>query len=47
MFLKNEAAILELALINYAMNFVARKTGFTPVTTPDIARVNVLEACGF
>jgi len=45
--LKNEAAILELALINYAFNFVAKKQGFTPVTTPDFARVHVLEACGF
>ena len=36
-FFKNEAAILELALCNWAMNFVARK-GFTPVTTPDLAR---------
>lgn len=46
-FLKNEAAILELALINYAMNKVAKKPGFIPVTTPDLARANVLEACGF
>ena len=46
-FMKNEAAILELALINYAVNFVAKKPGFTPVTTPDFARVNVVEACGF
>ena len=46
-FLKNEAALLELALINYAMNFVSKRSGFTPVTTPDFARVNVVEACGF
>ncbi len=46
-FMKNEAALLELALINYALNLVAKKPGFTPVTTPDFARVNVLEACGF
>lgn len=45
-FLKNEAAILELALINWAFNHVAKK-GFTPITTPDIARTNVVEACGF
>jgi len=36
-FFKNEAAILELALCNWALNFVAKK-GFTPVTTPDLAR---------
>eukprot|EP00347_Sterkiella_histriomuscorum_P002811 403366713 len=45
-FLKNEAAILELALINYAINKVGKK-GFTPVTTPDFARAHVVEACGF
>ena len=36
-FLKNEAAILELALCNWAMNLVAKK-GYTAVSTPDIAR---------
>lgn len=45
-FLKNEAAQLELALSNWALNFVARK-GYTPITTPDIARQQVVEACGF
>lgn len=46
-FMKNEAAILELALVNYALNFVAKKPGFVPVTTPDFARTQVVEACGF
>lgn len=46
MFLKNEAALLELALVNWAMSFVTKK-GFTPMTTPDLARTNVVEACGF
>ena len=45
-FLKNEAAQLELALCNWAFNSVAKK-GYTPVTTPDIARQSVVEACGF
>lgn len=45
-FMKNEAAILELALCNWALSKVAKK-GFTPVTTPDLARQNVVEACGF
>jgi len=45
-FLKNEAAILELALINWAFNLVAKK-GFTPISTPDLARTQVVEACGF
>lgn len=45
-FLKNEAAILELALINYAMHKVMKR-GYTPITTPDIVRQQVVEACGF
>lgn len=45
-FLKNEAALLELALINWATNLVAKK-GFTPMTTPDLARTHIVEACGF
>ena len=45
-FLKNEAAILELALINWAMNVVTKK-GFIPITTPDIARTPIVESCGF
>jgi seryl-tRNA synthetase len=34
---KNEAALLELAICNWALNLVARK-GFTVLTPPDIAR---------
>ena len=45
-FLKNEAALLEMGLCNYAMS-KALKKGFTPLTTPDIARQQVVEACGF
>jgi seryl-tRNA synthetase len=45
-FLKNEAVLLELALIQYTMQkLVAR--GFIPVITPDLARVEVLEGIGF
>jgi seryl-tRNA synthetase len=45
-FLKNEAALLEIALVQYAMQkLVAR--GYTPVITPDLARVDVLEGIGF
>jgi seryl-tRNA synthetase len=36
-FMKNEIALLELALVNWTMNFLAMK-GFTPLLTPDIAR---------
>jgi seryl-tRNA synthetase len=45
-FLKNEAVLLELALIQYAMTTLIRE-GYTPVITPDLARVEVLEGIGF
>jgi seryl-tRNA synthetase len=45
-FLKNEAVLLELALIQYAMNALIRE-GYTPVITPDLARAEVLEGIGF
>jgi seryl-tRNA synthetase len=45
-FLKNEGALLELALVNYAMQTLVKR-GYTPVITPDLARVEVLEGIGF
>lgn len=45
-YLKNEGALLELALINYALS-VAMKYGFTPVVTPDVVRSDVARRCGF
>ena len=45
-FLKNEAALLELALTNYAMS-IAFKHGFTPVTAPDVVRSDIALRCGF
>lgn len=45
-YLKNEAVLLELALIQYAMNKLL-KEGFTPIITPDLARAEVLEGVGF
>lgn len=45
-FFKNEAALLELALVNWAFNYVSKR-GFTPMTTPDLANSLVVEACGF
>jgi seryl-tRNA synthetase len=45
-FLKNEAVLLELALIHYAMDTLL-KYGYTPIITPDLARVDVLEGIGF
>ncbi|MFO0844808.1 MAG: serine--tRNA ligase [Gemmataceae bacterium] len=45
-FLKNEAVLLELAMVQYAMQTLIAR-GFTPVITPDLARVEVLEGIGF
>ena len=45
-FLKNEAALLELALVQYAMKTLVEE-GYTPIITPDVARVEVLEGIGF
>ena len=45
-FLKNEAALLELALQQYAMERLVRE-GFTPMVTPDLARGDVLKGIGF
>lgn len=45
-FLKNEGALLELALVQFAMQKLVSK-GFTPIITPDLARVEVLEGIGF
>jgi seryl-tRNA synthetase len=45
-FLKNEGVLLELALVQYAMTTLL-KEGFTPIITPDMARVDVLEGIGF
>ncbi|KAI8471369.1 MAG: hypothetical protein J3K34DRAFT_417403, partial [Monoraphidium minutum] len=45
-YLKNAAALLELALVNYAMTKVTAR-GFTPMMTPDLVKASVLEKCGF
>lgn len=45
-FLKNEAVLLELALIQYAVSKL-RNAGFTLHTTPDLARMDVLEGTGY
>jgi seryl-tRNA synthetase len=45
-FLKNEAAQLELALQQYAVERLVRE-GFTPMITPDLARGDVLKGIGF
>lgn len=45
-FLKNEAALLEMALTSYSMS-IAMKHGFVPVTTPDVVRSDIAVRCGF
>src|SRR5205823_3203745 len=45
-FLKNEAVLLEMALVQYAMQKLVAE-GFTLHTTPDPARDDVLEGIGF
>lgn len=45
-YLRGAAAMLELALVNWALQCAMAK-GFTPITTPDLVRESVLEKCGF
>ena len=45
-FLKNEAVLLELGLIRYALD-LAIKHGFTPMATPELARDDIIAASGF
>ena len=45
-FLKNDAVLLELALVRYALDVLTGE-GFTPMTTPDLARNDVLEGTGY
>ncbi|KAG6866051.1 hypothetical protein C0991_009148 [Blastosporella zonata] len=45
-YLLNEAALLEIALTNYAMS-LALKRGFTPIITPDVVRSDIANRCGF
>ncbi len=45
-YLKNELALLEFALIRYALDIVGQH-GFIPCTTPDLAKREVLEGLGF
>ena len=45
-FLKNDAVLLELALQRYAVEMLARE-GFTPMSTPDLARNDVLAGTGY
>jgi seryl-tRNA synthetase len=45
-FLKNDAVLLELALQQFAVQFLVRR-GFVPMTTPDLALDSVVRGIGF
>ena len=45
-YLKRQAALMELALVNYAMGVIT-KHGYVPHLTPDLARPDILDAIGF
>lgn len=45
-YLKNQAVLLEMALVNWAVSEVSKK-GFTPISPPEIVRSSVVEKCGF
>ncbi len=45
-FLKNEAALLELALVQYAVQKLVKR-GFEIHITPDLARMEILEGTGY
>lgn len=45
-YLKNELALMEQALVQYALGILVRR-GFTPFTTPDLAKREVVEGMGF
>ena len=45
-YLKNDAVILELALVRYALDALMRE-GFTPMITPDMAREEIVAGHGF
>ncbi len=45
-YLKNEAVLLEMALVRYTLDILMKK-GFTLFQTPDIAKTEILEGIGF
>lgn len=45
-YLRGDGVMLELALIHYALRTLMEE-GFTPVTTPDLARTSILEGTGY
>lgn len=45
-FLKNEAALIEIALISFGINLLSKK-GFIPILTPDLVRERYYKGTGF
>ncbi|MFI5241134.1 MAG: serine--tRNA ligase, partial [Microgenomates group bacterium] len=45
-YLKGDGALLEMALINYALNKISEK-GFTPIISPNVAKERNVVGCGF
>lgn len=45
-FLKNDAVLLELAMVRYALDLLSGE-GFSPTATPDLARPAILDGIGF
>ena len=45
-YLKNELALMEFALIQYALGILVQR-GFTPFVTPDLAKREVVEGLGY
>ena len=45
-YLKNEAVMLEIALVQFALRLL-QEEGFTPFITPDLARQDILDGIGF
>eukprot|EP00731_Ephydatia_muelleri_P028083 Em0019g956a len=45
-YLKGAAAMLEVALVQYAMQKAVAR-GYLPVVTPDVIKASVVEGCGF
>lgn len=45
-YLKNEAVLLDLALVEYALNILL-KEGFQPFITPDVAKLDIIDAIGY
>eukprot|EP00043_Microstomoeca_roanoka_P007312 m.70433 g.70433 ORF g.70433 m.70433 type:complete len:458 (-) comp13776_c1_seq2:559-1932(-) len=45
-FLHGRVALLEFALVHYAINFMVQR-GYEPVVVPDLVKTQVAEGCGF